>query len=104
MMFCEQVPYRNGTGQDVHPVFRGKLHVHLMGDDEYELRMFAGRIGMKARWLQRDKRGIPHFDCVEGKFMAEVLASEFVVKLARADFVREYRKLKDRTDSVAATA
>jgi transcriptional regulator with XRE-family HTH domain len=95
VMFCEARPYQNADDPSVHRVFRGREHVHLMGDDERELRLFAQQLGMKAGWLQRDRFGIPHFDCT-GKFMNDVLASDKVRKLERPDFVAEYRKLKER--------
>ena len=93
MMFCEARPFQNSDDPSVHRVFRGKEHVHLMGDDEYELRMFAGRIGMKVAWLQRDRFGIAHFDCT-GKYLKAVQESEFVRKLDRREFVEEWKKLR----------
>lgn len=95
MIFCEARPFQNEDHPDVHPVFRGKQHVHLMGDDERELRLYAGLIGLKATWLQRDAFGIAHFDCT-GRFLQIVLQDGAVQKLDRRAFVMAWRALRER--------
>lgn len=93
MMFCESQPYQNSNDPDVHYVFRGRQHVHLMGDNEQELIEFATSIGMKATWLQRDQWKFAHFDCT-GKFMKAVQLSNKVEKLDRRSFVDRWKELR----------
>lgn len=95
MIFCEAVPYQNANAPDVHPVFRGKRHVHLMSDDEHELRVYATQIGLKVGWLQRDAFGLAHYD-VTGGFMVRVLNDPKVVKMDRVTFVKAFVRLRHR--------
>jgi hypothetical protein len=95
MIFCEVRPFQNPSDSTVHPVFRGRQHVHLMSDDERELRLYADSIGLRPGWLQRDAFGIPHYDVV-GVRMLRVLTDVRVVKMERREFVRNYRALKTR--------
>src|ERR1035438_5291500 len=93
MIFCEIRPFQNSSDSTVHPVFRGRQHVHLMSDDERELRLYADSIGLRPSWLQRDAFGVPHYDVV-GARMLRVLMDVMVVKLERREFQRNYRALR----------
>lgn len=86
MLFCEATPYQNPASPDVHPVFRGRSHVHLMATEALELNVYASTIGLPLRWLQKDRHSIAHYDCT-GKYMAKALADPLVVKLDRRQFV-----------------
>lgn len=44
---------QNADERDVHPVFRGRKHVHLMGDDATELVAYARSMGMRAGLAMR---------------------------------------------------
>ncbi len=89
MIYCESKPYQNADDPNVHHVFRGRQHVHLMADTEEELIEYAISIGLDSRWIQ-DKGTIRvHFDCV-GKFMNIVIKDIRVEKLDREDFVKKY--------------
>jgi hypothetical protein len=43
------------------------LWCHLYADTEEELHAFARRIGMRRRWAQVSRRGIPHYDLTPGR-------------------------------------
>lgn len=92
MLFCEAQPYQNADDLSVHPVFRGRQHVHLMATEERELRFYAEHMNIPLRWLQRDVYGVAHFD-LTGKFMRAVMLDDNVVKMERVAFVTEVRKL-----------
>lgn len=91
MLFCESAPFVNSSAESVHPVFRGKAHVHLISTDEEELVNYARSIGMAPKWLQRGS--VPHFDCT-GKFMARVLEDPMVEKLDRKQLVDRLRHIR----------
>lgn len=93
MLFCEAEPYRNANTEDVHPVFRGRSHVHLMGTCERELIEYARRIGLRDTWIQRDRAGVAHYDAT-GRYMWAILNDEKVEKLDRAAFVAQYKAVK----------
>jgi hypothetical protein len=90
VIFCEARPFHNSDDPGVHPVFRGKTHVHLMADDERELRLYTASIGVPVKWIQRDAFGIPHFD-LTGKHMRSVQADPRVIKMDRREFVMACR-------------
>jgi len=95
MIFCEARPYQNADSPDVHPVFRGKQHVHLMASTEAELLSYAQAIGVPIRWIQRDRGKPPHFD-LTGRFMAIVLSDPLVTKLDRPQWVAAWRDLREQ--------
>jgi len=101
MLFCEARPFQNSDALTVHHTFRGRQHVHLMSDDERELRLYAQSIGMSVRWLQRDDWGLAHFDCT-GKFMDRVMRDEKVTKLSRVEFVKTYKGLRSAAASTTS--
>jgi hypothetical protein len=102
MIFCEAIPFQNSNCKKVHPVFRGKKHVHLMADDELELRLYAqNMLKMKSSWLQRSSWGIPHFD-VTGWRMEFVLKDPKVVKMNRQTFAEWLRNLRLRAQRIVA--
>lgn len=96
MLFCEADPYQNSSDSSVHPVFRGRKHIHLMATDPLELNVYAQSIGLPLRWLQRDRHSVPHFD-VTGKYMARVLGDRLVVKMDRRTFVATFQSLRPKT-------
>lgn len=91
-VFCENSEslYDNANTSDVHPVFRGKKHAHLMADTEEELVEYAASIGLKSSWIQRKGTKLVHFDVV-GVYLRKILSDSRVLKLGRKEFVERYK-------------
>lgn len=92
MLYCEAEPFQNSNDSEVHPVFRGKKHVHLFANTKKELLDYAVlTLGLKASWIQ-NSRGFIHFD-VTGRYMQKVLNDSKVTKLSRKDFIVKAKEI-----------
>lgn len=89
-VYCEAVPYQNPDHPSVHPVFRGRAHIHLMADTPLELRAAARKYRLKYSWIQYEHSTREHFDVV-GSLMTKIFLDNSVLKLERKEWVKRWR-------------